>query len=73
MSKYTVLLRFDNGYTNDRNAFDSYNASIEFCRKNVSLTGSIRRMEIDSIDGKQTVWDRCWTPLSRALLYKDFG
>lgn len=72
MFKYTVLLRFDNGFTNDRNSFDSYRAAIEFCRNNVSLTGSIRRIEIRSIDGTQSMWDRDWTPLSRATLYKDY-
>lgn len=72
MTKYTVLLRFDNGFTNDRNVFDSYREAIDFCRHKVSLTGSIRRMEIRSIDGTQSMWDRSWNALSRALLYKDY-
>ena len=74
MNKLKVLLHFDNGFVNDRTTFDSYWAAVEFCRNNVSLTGSVKRIEIqEEGNGTRAMWDRSWTPISRATIYKDYA
>ena len=68
---FKVLLHFENGYVNDRSSFTSYWAAVEFCR--TCAGGRIHRIEIDEgHNGKRVMWDRSWTPLSRATLYKDY-